>query len=367
MNILIISISFNGLINTRKEVIQAILSEGHEVTIAARYDEGLDVLKNMGANCIITDIDRRGSNPLRDSILILKYIRLMRVVKPDVVLSYTVKPNLYGGFACRLFKIPQIVNITGLGSAVENEGILKKIVIQLYRLGLKKATKVFFQNTSNKDFCLNNGLIVSTSETIPGSGVNLDKYKYQDYPTDHVVKFLYVGRLMKDKGCNELFEAAQLITQEFHDVEFHVVGGCESEYEQRFNQLKASNIFIHHGVQKNLIPYYTDCSCLIHPSYHEGMSNVCLEAAATGRPIITTEASGCRETVDDGISGFTIKIHSSSDLVSKIKKFMSLTYVERKEMGIRGRKKMEQEFDRQIVVNAYLNEINKVKQKIYNL
>ncbi len=362
MNVLILSITFKGIINTRKEVIQAIITDGHEVTIAARYDDGAKELSELGAKCIFIDIDRRGTNPLKDTILVYKYMRLMRSISPDLVLSYTIKPNLFGGIACRILGIPQAANITGLGAAIENKGKLQKMVILLYRIGLKKVTKVFFQNTENRDFCLKNKMVSGNYEVIPGSGVNLDKYRCHPYPTSSLVKFLYVGRLMRDKGSIELFNAAQLISQEYPNVEFHIVGSCEAEFEPRFNQLKQLNIFVYHGIQKDVEPYLADCSCLIHPSYYEGMSNVCLEAAACGRPVITTNVAGCRETVESGRTGFLVQAHSAEDLTSKIKQFLSLSVEQRKEMGLQGRAKMETEFDRNFVVNAYM----KVIRGIYN-
>lgn len=361
MQILLLANNVSGLLSFRKEVVEAIIKAGHKVTISVPYDQRMDELKSLGADCIATEIDRRSTNPIKDISLLFTYRNLIKFIKPQVVLTYTIKPNVYGGMACRLSGVPQIANITGLGTAVVNQGLLQKIIILLYKLGLKKAHKVFFQNSDNKAFCLAKGMVSNRIEVIPGSGVNLSRFQAMDYPQDDVVKFLYIGRLMNDKGTKELFNVARTIRQERKDVEFHIVGAFEENFEEELNELVSQNIVIFHGKQLDVRPYIAQSHCLIHPSYHEGMSNVILESCASARPIITTYANGCKDAVDDGVNGLLAKIKDADDLLLKVRQFLSLSWEDKKNMGLASRKKVEKEFDRNIVIKVYLDAIDTVQ------
>lgn len=360
--ILVLTNFIAGLHSFRKEVMKAIVDAGFQLYISVpdTDDERVEYFKGVGCKIIKTDFARRGMNPLADFKLMLKYRRLIKQLKPVAVLSYTIKPNVYGGIACRLTKTPQIANVTGLGDAIENGGWLQKLTVTLYKIGIGKAKQVFFQNPSNKELCLRFGIANENAIVLPGSGVNLDHHIYQEYPTDEVIKFLYIARLQKDKGTGEYFEAAKAVKAKYPQTDFQVLGWKEGEYEGQLNELTERGIINYLGATSDVRPYLKEVHCTIMPSYHEGMSNVNLESAANGRPVITTDVPGCRETVDDGVSGFLVKVKDSQSLIDAIETFMNLTYEQKKQMGLEGRKKVESEFDRQIVVKEYLDAINRL-------
>lgn len=360
--ILILTNSIFGLHSFRKEVVKAICDLGYKVYISIPEDHAkADYFREIGCEIIITKFSRRGMNPLADFKLMLAYKKLMKQLNPKAVLTYTIKPNIYGGIAARMCKVPQLANVTGLGDAVENGGWLQKLTIGMYKNGLRKAYKIFFQNESNRLFCIHHNIADDTSVLLPGSGVNLQHHTYQDYPKDEgVIRFLYIGRLMKDKGTSELFEAIRCIKNKYPQTEFQIVGSVDAEYKQELEGLIKSEKVLFWGEQLDIRPYVGAVECTIMPSYHEGMSNVNLESAANGRPVITTSVPGCQETINDGKSGYLIESKSSKSLIDAIERFIALPYNQKVLMGKNGREKVEREFDRQIVVDAYLNEINKI-------
>lgn len=361
MKILILSNNFTGLFSFRKEVVAAIKEAGYDIVISAPFDEKASYFGDMGCTLIDTQFNRKGINPLKDFALMLRYRRILKEQKPVIVLSYTIKPNLYGGMACQLCGVPQIVNITGLGSAVENPGWLQKLTIFLYKLGLRKTHTVFFQNRANKDFCESHNMVKGKRLLIPGSGVNLQYHKYQEYPEENPIRFNFVGRLLWEKGIDEFLAAAEQIKTKYPNTEFHIIGSCEEAYSDRVNQLHNDGIVIYHGPQKDVRPFVGAAHCTIHPSFYpEGMSNVLLESCAAGRPIITTDRPGCGEIVEDGRNGYLVKAKDVKGLVNVIERFIQLPHTQKILMGINARKKVEKDFDRQIVVDAYLNEIHTI-------
>ncbi len=366
--ILVLTNYYMGLYSFRKEVIQALLNEGYEVYISCPIVDESEKQKSewfedLGCKIIETPFKRKGTNPFKDVKLVLRYRKIIKKVKPLAVLSYTIKPNLYGGMACQLTGVPQIVNITGLGSAVENPGWLQKLTVILYRIGLRKTKIVFFQNRANMAFCDTHKMIRGNKALIPGSGVNLDYHSFKDYPANGTIKFIFISRLLKEKGVEEYFGAAIRIRQQYPNTEFHVVGPCEDAYEEQLRQLDNNGIVIYHGLQADVRPYIGEAHCTIHPSYYpEGMSNVLLESCAAGRPIITTNRPGCGEIVEDEKTGFLVNAKDVDDLVSVIERFIALPYQQKIQMGINARKKMEREFDRQLVVDAYLREIESINK-----
>lgn len=362
--ILVLSNHFSGLASFRKEVFVALLKERYQVTIAAPESIESEIFREMGCTIIYTrNLNRHGTNPLKDFALLNEYRRIIRQVKPDIVLTYTIKPNIYGGMACKLSRKPYIVNITGLGSAVETPGILQKLTTTLYQIGMSGARKIFFQNSANRKFFEQHSIRKDIHAQIPGSGVNLTHHSLREYPSnDNPIKFLFISRVMKQKGIEEYFAAAEHFKG--RGMEFHILGACEEDYSQRINELVDAGVVIYHGKQKDVRPFITEAHCLIHPSFYpEGMSNVILESAAAGRPVITTRRPGCQEAVDDGISGFLITPQDTEDLIKATERFVALSHEAKKEMGIAGRKKMEREFDRNIVVKEYLDAIRVILNK----
>ncbi|MEK4158203.1 glycosyltransferase family 4 protein [Paenibacillus sp. FSL R10-2779] len=357
--ILILANNDIGLYKFRKEIIQELIKE-YKVFISLPYGEFIPKLEELGCEYIETSINRRGTNPVTDFKLFYKYKDIIKKIKPDVVLTYTIKPNVYGGMACRMERVPYITNITGLGSAIENGGIMQRIGLFLYKTSLKKASCVFFQNKENQQFFRSMRVIENNDRLIPGSGVNLNEYKLLDYPPDDKIHFLFIARIMKEKGIEQYLDAAKHIREKYQNTVFHILGFCEEAYENRLKDMEDSGLIKYHGMQNDVRDFHQISHCTIHPTYYpEGMSNVLLESAACGRPVITTNRSGCREIVDDTINGYIVEQQNSQDLIDQIEKFIALDYEIKKKMGLASREKVEKEFDKKIVVKAYLDEIKK--------
>ncbi len=353
-----------GIYNFRLELIQRILKEGHEIVISSPYGKRIDDLINEGCEYKEIELSRHGMNPVKECALIAKYIKLIKDVKPDVVLSYTIKPNIYGGIACSLTRTPYIANITGLGTAIENGGLIQKVLCVLYKIGLRKAHKIFFQNESNEQFFASQNMYNDKHIIIPGSGVNIQRYSPLEYPVNsETIKFLMIARIMKDKGIDEYLSAAQTIKAKYPNTEFHICGFCEPEYESKMDEIKNKGTVVYHGMVQNVRGLLQETHCTVLPSYHEGMANVLLESASSARPVIATTIPGCRETFDEGITGIGCEAKSAQSLIDAIEKFLLLSHEEKAKMGKEGRVKMEKCFDRQIVVEAYIKEINAILNK----
>jgi len=357
--ILILANRDTGLYYFRKELIESLLKDEYDVFISVPEGEYTDYLRKMGCKVLSTSLDRRGKNPLKDLILLRSYFKILKTVNPKVVLSYTIKPNIYGGIACSSTKTPFIANITGLGTEIESGGIISKALLGLYRVGLRNAFCVFVQNSTIDKTLHENKIANGKRIIIPGSGVNLQLHQYIDYPSDETnIHLLYIGRVMKDKGIDELLYAAKEIKKRYSNVIFDIVGRCdEAGYEEIIEKNNNNGIISFHGFQSDVVPFLSTAHALIQPSYHEGLSNVLLEAAATGRPVLASLVPGCQETFDEGISGIGFKVKSGESLVTAIESFLSKTNDQKREMGLNGRRKIEKEFDRKIVIEAYRKQI----------
>ena len=353
--ILILANNDLGLYNFRRELIERLIGEGHNVIISLPHGDKVDDLVALGCVFCKTDIDRHGTNPIKELKLISKYKKLIKEVHPDFVLTYTIKPNIYGAIASRKCKVPCIANITGLGTAVESKGLMQKICVLLYKFAFKNISKVFFQNTENMQFFINNKIALGKHDLLPGSGVNLDNYSPKPYPNSQDIHFAFIARIMKEKGIEEYLEMAKTIKLKYSNTVFHVCGYCEQDYEERLSKLHDEGIIKYNGLIKDVHGFLENVHCVILPSYHEGMSNVLLESAASARPLITSDCAGCREAVDDGVNGYLVKVKDTNGLINAVEKFISLSYEDKSKMGLLGREKVEREFDRQIVVNKYLD------------
>lgn len=344
--------------NFRLELVERLLADGHQVVISSPYGERIEDLKALGCEYSEIDIARHGMNPVKELKLISGYKKLLDQVKPDIVFAYTIKPNIYGAIACRARKVPCVANITGLGTAVENGGIVQKIMVLLYKYAFTKIQKVYFQNTENMQFFVDHKIAVDKHELLPGSGVNLQRFEVLEYPETDTVEFAFISRIMKEKGIDQYLEAAEYIRSKYPNTVFHVCGFCEDAYEEKLKDLTDKGVINYHGMVRDVKAFLKDIHCTIHPTYYpEGLSNILLESSACGRPIITTDRSGCREVIDDAVNGFIVKQQNSQDLIEKIERFLSLSWEARCDMGLAGRAKVEKEFDRQIVVEKYIGEL----------
>lgn len=357
--ILILTNSIFSLYCSRREVVKAIIDAGYDLYISVPHeDDDVTYFNEIGCHIIHISLNRRGMNPFSDFRLMLKYYSVVKRLKPIVVLTYTIKPNLYGGMVCRFLRVPQIANITGLGDAVENGGWLRKLIIFLYKISLSKVYKVFFQNNANRDFFLSMGMVEKRTYMLPGSGVNLHYHSYQDYPReDGIIRFLFIGRLLKDKGVEEYFQMARNITQRYSNVDFRLLGEVTDYFKSQLDSLKKDGIITYLGTTRDVRPYIRDVECTVMPSYHEGMSNVNLESAANGRPVITTNVSGCKETVEDYRTGYLVEAKNTQQLIDAVERFINLPYKQKVLMGKEAREKVVREFDRQIIIDAYLSAI----------
>ena len=361
MNILILANNDMGLYKFRKELVQALLPK-YTVHICVPEGSFTQELRQLGAHVIDCPyLSRHGTNPLQDIRLYCFYVHMLKQIQPSVVLTYTIKPNIYGGMACAKLHIPYVANITGLGTAVEKPGMLQKLTLALYKHGLRQAQKVFFQNTANRDFMLVHGVVTTPYVVLPGSGVNLAEHTALLYPTQGKTNFLFVARILKEKGIDLYLSAARKFSSPM--VKFHICGPFDSpDYQEKVEQAVKNGFVLYHGQQKDMKPFFEQCACLLHPSwYPEGMSNVLLEAAASARPAITTNRAGCREVVEDGKTGFIVPVQDEQAFLKAVERFLALPWEERKQMGLNARAKVEKEFDRQLVVQAYLKELEGIR------
>ena len=358
MKVLMIVNDTNFAWNLRKEVLFEFVRRGWETCLLAQTLQFGSDFESRGVHVIDLSIDRRGTNPLSDIKLFNGYYKILKRERPDVVLINNTKPNIYAGLACQMLKIKYLSNVTGLGTAVEIPGKLQKFSIMLYRNGVKKASTIFFQNQENREFFEKHKMLPKNANAVmlPGSGVNLESHPLLPWRSGKI-HFLFAARLMKEKGIDLFIEAARRFATE--DIIFDVCGQYD---DPKYKQIMDSEPkVVYHGLQSDMLPFYGQCSCFLYPSYYpEGMSNVCLEAASCGRPVIAADRSGCRETVDNGITGFIVPPNDEQKLLEAVEKFISMSDEERRQMGLNGRKKMEKEFDRQLVVQEYMKEIARI-------
>lgn len=358
--IVLISNSFGSLYNFRYELICALLNQ-YQVTLFSPMEEAdyqkFDELKEKGCRLIETSFQRRGKNPLSEIALYRRYLRLLKETAPSLVLTYTIKPNVYAGMACRRLKIPYMSNVTGLGTAFQKNGPLQWTAVWLYREGLKKAVRVFLQNQSSRDVLAEKKVLHGNEVLMAGSGINLEKFPCFPYEEQYAKSFYYIARIMKEKGAEEFLEVVIRMKEKYPDAQFHVIGFCEDAYGERIRRMEEDGLLTYHGWQDHMQPFFQKAGCVIQPSHHEGMSNVCLEAAASGRPLIVSDIPGCREAVEDGKNGYLFPVTDAEALYRKTEQFYLLPVEEKGAMGKYGREKISREFDRRKVVERYLAEI----------
>lgn len=359
--ILVLANSSGGLYDFRGEVLKKLIDNSYEVVVSLPDYTKVPEIEKLGCRVVNTYINRRGVNPKEDFKLLKAYFALLKKEKPDLVLTYTIKPNVYGGYACGRLGIPYISTITGLGSAFEWGGLKKMFIVMMYKTGLKKCSCVFFQNKENMKIFDDLGIKGSDTQLVNGSGVNLKKHNFEVYPGHEgdITKFLYVGRFMREKGSSELLYAARKLKEKYADkVSVAALGYSDEDYEDKLEEAQKEGFLEVIPFQKDVHPFIKEADAIVMPSYHEGMSNVILEASSTGRPVLASNISGCKEGVDDGISGYLFKSQDSQELFNAMDRFMGLSVSQRSQMGQAARIKMENEFDRDKVADAYLTKIN---------
>ena len=348
---------------TRFELIKGLLDRGDELFVSVPETPYAEPFTEAGCRVIDTPLDRRGLTPLSDFKLRGAYREIIKDVRPDIILTFTVKPNIYGVRAATKLGIPAIPTITGVGTSIQKRGFLQQFVFSLYRGTFKRVPAVFFQNTANAELFRLLGMARPTQiRLVAGSGVNLEKTPFQPYPgPEKPVRFLFIGRLMEEKGINEYIEAARRLRQVHPEVRFGILGYSEeSDILRQVKKLNDEGVIDYFGYTSDVRPYIADAHALVHPSWHEGMANTLLEAAASGRPVIASRIAGCVETFSEGETGFGFRAHDVDGLYRRLTEFLALPHEKRSAMGAAGRAKMEREFDRRQVVQDYIEEIDRV-------
>ena len=355
--ILIIANNADGLYIFRGKLITELISKGYSVFALTPFTSRIDELKSLGLTVIESQVDRRGTNPIKDTRLFFSYLKMIKKIRPDFIISYTIKPNIYGGLAARIKRVPYAANITGLGTAFQKKGVLKFLTTFLYKKGLKKAKCVFFENSSNASLFVKCKIVPQNKvQVLNGAGVDVDFFHYLPYPDDdEVVRFLFIGRIMKEKGINELFAAMKRLHDEGTKCHLTVVGSFEENYKESILTYEKEGWLTNGGYTNNVKAFISKTHCAILPSWHEGMANSNLESASCGRPIITSNIPGCKEAVVEGVTGFVCEPKDSNSLYKAMKQMICLSNDERAKMGISGRELMKSKFDKVQVVKKTLD------------
>lgn len=365
MKILILGNSIGGIFNFRREIIQKMINKGYEVHISApKEDEKLKMgdafqeLTKMKLTYHDLKLDRRGVNPLKDLKIVFEYIKLLKEIKPNIVLSYTAKPNIYGGIACQISKKRFFPNITGLGTAIYNKSIVSKILILLYKFSFKGADIVFFQNENSRQYFLEKKILLKEkSELVPGSGINLTEF----YPLPKERKYenlivLFFGRIQKDKGINELLSVSKRLKEEKKKVEIWIVGHSEEdEIEKEVKELDRQSIIKYFGFNKNMKEIIKEADVVINPSYHEGMSNALLEGGAMGKLLLASDIPGCKEIIKD--KNCLFEKGNKLSIYEKINYILSLDEESKKNIIKEQVDFIKKNFDREIIIETLLNKI----------
>lgn len=357
--ILFLANHFITLYSFRKEMINEMLKQGHELYLSLPKSEENKYFEDLGCHIVETEIDRRGVNPMKDFKLIRFYKKMIHKVNPDIIFSYTIKPNIYGTMASN-GKYKQVCNITGTGATFLKKNVVSIICEFLYKLSIKKCYKVFFQNTGDRDFFVKEGLVKDNYAMLPGSGCNLQQHVFTPLPEGEEIRFIFIGRVMKLKGIDQYLQAAEIIKKKYPNTKFLIAGWNEQpEYLKLVEEAQKAEVVEYIGFRKDIDKWIEKCHCVILPSHGgEGVPNVLLEAAATGRICIGSNVNGTKDVIEDGKTGFLFKAGDGDDLACQIERFILLSEEDKAAMGKAGRVKVEREFDRQIVVKAYLKEVD---------
>ncbi|MFS1511164.1 glycosyltransferase family 4 protein [Chengkuizengella sp. SCS-71B] len=360
--ILILANYARGLYNFRFELIQRLINDGYKVYISlpeSIEDEKVKIISKTGAKLIQTYINRRGINPIEDLKLMYRYKKIIKDVDPDLILTYTIKPNIYGTIAAARFNKPVIMNITGLGHSFYNNK-LSIIVKKLYKYACNTTKMIFFQNEHDHSIFVTNNIVEhSKTKLVKGSGVNLNKFTpLEDNNSDEVVRFLFIARIMKEKGIEEYLEAANRLSKKYSNVQFQILGGFEEE--KYVNIIKDHQHIQYLGFSNDVREEIKKVDCIVHPTYFEGMSNVLLEGAAMGKPLIASNVPGCKEIIEEGYNGYLCEARSIESLENKLNQFIALNSEEKKVLGENSRKKVKSEFDRNIVIGHYMTTIKNI-------
>jgi glycosyltransferase involved in cell wall biosynthesis len=368
-----------NLLNFRSGLINALLVHGHQVVLAAPADEHVLALEGLGVRFVDLPVRAHGTNPLADLVLLWRFLRLLQLERPDVLLTYTAKPNVYGGLAGRWMKIPVLNNIAGLGSVFIKGGWLTRVLTILYRFALNRSQRVFFQNPDDYEQFVEMGLVrVEQTVVLPGSGVDLQRFTPVPLPclslanevkdqikTERRFVFLLVARLLKDKGVYEFVEAARLLKSSYPWAEFILLGFKDAQNpngvaEEHLASWQANGWVTYWGSSADVREHLALADCVVLPSYREGTPRTLLEAAAMGRPLVATDVPGCREVVRHGLNGFLCQPRDSQDLADQMQAILQMPAAMLAQMGRASRQLVEERFDEKLVIDAYLQVLDEI-------
>ncbi len=360
--VLVFANDYTSVFHFRRELLRRLVSDGHAVELVLPVDDRNQAFGEIGCSVTQLPLSRFGTNPIEELGTLVRFMKIVRSARPDVLVTFTAKPNIYGGIASQICRVPLVSAVTGLGATFQQPGALRTGMTLLYRLALRGASRVMFENSCNRQYFLDRHVVAEeNSRVVSGAGVNLVENPLVPYPENQdVTRFITVARVRRDKGYDELFEAIKQVCAHRDDVEFHIVGWYEDDsYRQRLLEVAADYpVIVHGGVsQEQVRGLLAQADCLIHPSHHEGMANVILEASAAGRPCMASDIPGCRESIEDQATGILFPLRDSNALTESIEQFVEMTTEQRCRMGLASRRKMESEFDRETIVNSYVDEI----------
>lgn len=356
-----------NIYNFRRGLVQQFLSHGFKVSILAPKDECSDKLREMGCQIFDIPMSAKGINPIGDGALFLNFLRRYRKLKPDLIINYTIKPNIYGSLAARVALIPSIAVTTGLGYTFINDNLVAKIARQLYKFAFQFPRQIWFLNPDDLEAFTTNRLVdKERTFVLNGEGLNISFFYPQPRQNqDNKFRFLLIARMLWDKGIAEYVSAAKIIKKKYPDAQFQLLGatGAANPSAVSAEQMRAwheEGLIEYLGTTPDVRPLIAKADCVVLPSYREGVPRTLMEASAMALPIITTNAPGCREVIEDGINGYLCRPRDAVDLAEKMERMITLTSGERVAMGLKGREKVEREFDEKIVIQKYLETIRKI-------
>src|SRR5688500_15309929 len=364
---IVLNTSWN-IYNFRMNFIRSLLNQGYEVHTIAPDDNYTALLREAGCIHHSITMDSRGANPIKDAALIVELFLTYRNIRPDILLHYTIKPNVYGTLAAAMLGIPVINNVCGLGTVFLKDNLVSAIAIFLYKISFKFATKVFFQNSDDQKLFIDKKLVrVDAVDTLPGSGIDLTKFQPASFKRNKKFTFLLISRLITDKGILEFIEAVKKLRSNGMDAHFQILGAMDPSHKRGLKvdlieEWINSGTIEYLGTTADVRELINNADCVVLPSYREGTPRTLLEAASSSKPIIATDVPGCNNVVEHDFNGFLCKLKDADDLADKMKAMASLSDEKLKQFGTNGRAKMEAEYDESLVINKYLAALGELKQ-----
>lgn len=363
----VLNTSWN-IYNFRMGLVRSLLAQGHEVHTIAPEDDFTALLQKEGCLHHNVRMDSRGANPIKDSALIAELFFIYRKIRPDIILHYTIKPNIYGTLAAALLRIPVINNVCGLGTVFLKDNLVSSIAIFLYKVSFRFAQKVFFQNPEDlKLFVTRKMVRPDAVDLIPGSGIDLKKFQPVPFSRNDTFTFLLISRLITDKGILDYIGAVKSLQKAGFKARFQILGHMDPEHKRGIKthvirEWIENNIIEYLGTTRDVRKFIERADCIVLPSYREGTPRTLLEAASSGKPIIATDVPGCNHVVINNFNGLLCRMKDFADLAAKMRKLEAFPDEKLKEFGRQGRLKMEAEYDENLVINKYLRALESFKK-----